>query len=188
MQLQYPIILILNCQKWKRCHYKCCPPEPHSSGVILSLSLCSSCISSLLIKIPSNVPRCQSSISGSDSAWYLHQQVQAQAFSAGGTDRQMSFWTQCLKVFSEEGPTFDMQIIVGTVAVGSFLAAPVLLLFPAWLHPHQCQLYIGSQQLPAISCFFALFCLVLFESTRVFVCHGNFTPAPRVGSVVFQQL
>lgn len=90
------------------------------------------------------------------------------------------------EVFSEEGATFDMHIIVGTVAVCSFLADPVLLLFPAQLHPHQCQLYIGSQQLPAISCF--LLCFVLFESTCVFVCHGNFTPAPRVGSVVFQQL
>lgn len=44
----------------------------------------------------------------------------------------------------------DMQIIVGTVAVCSFLSDPVLFLFPAWPHPHQCQLYIGSQQPPTM--------------------------------------
>lgn len=109
-------------------------------------------------KIPSNVPRCQISISGLDSAWYLHRQVQAQASSAGGTVGQMS---SKRGVFSE-GATFDMQITVGTVAVCSFLPDPVLLLLPARLHPRQCQLCIGSQQLPAIS--WGFFCFGLFCS------------------------
>lgn len=101
--------------------------------------------------------------------WYLHQQVQAQAFSAGGTDGQMSCWTHPMgEVFSEEA-IFDMQIKLplapssltqfcfssqhgftltsasSTSAHSSFLQAPVFcfVLFCSKAHASLCAMVIS---------------------------------------------
>lgn len=142
-----------------------CPPHP-ADAVSLFLRLTPSSLRQqlcppLLIKIPSNAPH---SISGLGRCpipfaplqlWRGGKCKRARLQRGGRTDKshhrgnvfKMSNMCFSILTFCSQA---DMQIIVGTVAVCSFLSDPVLFLFPAWPHPHQCQLYIGSQHPPAM--------------------------------------
>lgn len=79
-----------------------------------------------------------------------------------------------------------VQIIVGIVAVCSFLSDPFLFLFADLPSMASLSPVPALHWLTAASCNLTLYFFCCFGSTCVFLCHGHFTPSAYVVYVVFQ--